>query len=110
GLFQTFCWDHRDRLALVRELSPTGPKLVHDVGVPVDVVYIDGDHRYDAVIRDLNVADALFPDALLCGDDWSMRSDREKYEGMVLPVRKAVHSWAAFNYVHVETSKNTWMI
>lgn len=110
GLFQTFCWEHRDRLAMVREFSPAGPKLVYDAGVPVDVVYIDGDHRYDAVIRDLTIADALFPDAILCGDDWSMKSNRAKYEGMQLPVRKAVQSWAAFHDVHVETSKNTWMI
>lgn len=109
-LFQSFCWGVRDRLATVRDVSPSGLVTVHAAGIPVDVVYVDGDHRYDAVMRDLAVADALFPGAILCGDDWSMRSDRAKYEGMGLPVRRAVTSWAAFNDVHVEVSANTWML
>src|SRR5690606_32165594 len=79
GLFQTFCWEYRDRLATVRDFSPAGPRFVYDAGVAVHVVYIDGDHRYDAVMRDLTIADALFPEAILCGDDWSMKSDRAKY-------------------------------
>lgn len=109
-LFQTFCWEARNRLAMVRDISPGGLVTVRDAGVAVDLVYIDGDHRYDAVLRDLAVADALFPDAVLSGDDWSMKSDRAKYEGMVRPVRRAVTSWAAFHDVHVEVSANTWML
>src|SRR5690606_12218117 len=85
-LFQSFCWEHRDRLAIVREPSPSGPVVVYDAGVQVDVVYIDGDHRYDAVFRDLTIASTLFPDAVLCGDDWGLKSEHTKYEGMWRPV------------------------
>lgn len=109
-MFQTFCWEHRDRLATVREFSPAGPLRVYDAGVPVDLIYIDGDHRYDAVISDLNIADALFPDAVLCGDDWQLKSGHKKYEGMGYPVRRAVESWAAFHDCHVEVAENTWLI
>lgn len=109
-LFQSLCWPHRDRLVAVREPSPAGFKTVYDAGVPVDVIYIDGDHRYDAVIRDLTVADALFPGALLTGDDWKLKSGHVKYEGMQIPVQRAVTSWAAFHDHHVEVRANTWMI
>jgi hypothetical protein len=110
NLFLSFCWSHRDRLATVRAPSPEGPLIVRDAGVPIDLVYIDGDHRYDAALRDLTIADALFPSAILAGDDWLLRSDAKKYEQMGTPVRLAVQSWAAFNDVHVEVSGNTWLL
>lgn len=109
-LFQTFCFAHRDRLAPVRAFSPAGVVQVFQAGVEVDLVYIDGDHRYDAVVRDMTIADALFPGALLGGDDWELASHAKKYQGMKHPVREAVTAWAAFRDVHVETRGDTWLI
>ena len=39
-----------------------------------------------------------------------MKSDREKYEGMTLPVRRAVESWASFHDVHVRATGTRWML
>jgi hypothetical protein len=109
-LFLSFCWPYREQLVAVRERSPEGPLAVRDAGVEVDLVYIDGDHRYDAVVRDLAVAHALFPSALVAGDDWLHEPTHKKYEGMQFPVQFAVRSWAAFNNMKVRTSGNTWLI
>lgn len=109
-VFRSLCWDLRDRIATVREFSPLGPRVVYDAGVKVDFVYVDGDHRYDAVFRDLTVAKTLFPQAVICGDDWCLKSLHPKYEGMYRPVRRALASWGAFHGLHVESSHNSWMI
>lgn len=110
-LFQSMCWKIRDRVVGVRSGSPAGPLEVRDAGAKPDLIYIDGDHRYDAVIRDLTISDALFPEAILCGDDWLMKKpDGRKYEHMVVPVQLAVTSWAFFNDHHVELENTTWLI
>ncbi len=109
-LFQTFNFEHRDRLATVREWSPVGPIVVHDAGVEVDLIYIDGDHRYDPVLRDLTVAASLFPTAVITGDDWLFDPRHKKYEGIKLPVQVAVKRFAAVNNVHIESDGDTWLI
>ena len=109
-LFLTFNFDHRNRLVALRAPSPQGPLEVRDAGVHVDFIYIDGDHRYDAVIRDLTIASALFPEAVLAGDDWRLAPRARKYEGMALPVQTAVKRWAAVNDACVETDGNSWLI
>ncbi|HEY5821729.1 MAG TPA: class I SAM-dependent methyltransferase [Propionibacteriaceae bacterium] len=109
-LFQTFNFDFRDRLATVREFSPAGPIVVHDAGVEVDLIYVDGDHRYDPVLRDLTIASSLFPNAVITGDDWLLESDHKKYEGIAFPVQTAVKRWAATNHVSVEVHGDTWAV
>lgn len=109
-LFQTFTFDYRDRLATVREYSPAGPLVVRDAGVEVDLVYIDGDHRYDPVMRDLTIVGALFPSAVITGDDWLFDPSHKKYEGIRLPVQTAVRRYAAVNNIEVETDGDTWLL
>ncbi|WP_205472033.1 class I SAM-dependent methyltransferase [Nocardioides sp. SYSU D00038] len=109
-LFLTFNFEHRDRLVPIRRPSPEGLIEVHDAGLDVDLVYIDGDHRFDAVIRDLDVCHALFPGAMLTGDDWEFTAGAKKYEGLVHPTRLAVQRWAQFRDHHVEHEANTWLI
>lgn len=73
GLYQVFLasnWDHRDRITPLRGFSPDRLASVHAAGVQPDVVYVDGSHVYEDVIADLSTARALFPEALLCGDDY----------------------------------------
>ena len=73
GLYDVFLaanWDLRDRLIPLRGFSPDRLASVHAAGVTPDVVYVDGSHVYEDVIADLTTARALFPDALLCGDDY----------------------------------------
>ena len=47
-------------------------EAVGQIDEPVDVVYIDGNHQYDYVMRDLDIwYDKLAPGGLLCGDDYN---------------------------------------
>lgn len=42
------------------------------------LVYVDGDHRYSAVIKDLQLAEALVrPAGIMCGDDLERQFDRD---------------------------------
>lgn len=73
GLFDVFLasnWELRDRITPLRGFSPDRLASVHAAGVEPDVVYVDGSHVYEDVIADLSTARALFPDAMLCGDDY----------------------------------------
>lgn len=55
-----------------------------------DWVYIDGNHYYDFVLRDLELARAkVRPGGIIAGDDYNWGSD------IGLPVKKAVQDFAA---------------
>ncbi|MEM8747199.1 MAG: class I SAM-dependent methyltransferase, partial [Actinomycetota bacterium] len=110
SLFQHFCRDYQDRLAPVRGVCPEQLLHVADLGIVPDLVYIDGDHRYEAVLRDLFVADALFPETALTGDDWNFTSKARKYRRMDHPVRTAVHDFCSFRQYGLSSLRNTWVI
>lgn len=102
GIHQVFLasnWDLRDRLIPVRGFSPDALAPIHGHGVEADVVYIDGSHVYEDVIADLTTARALFPDAVLCGDDWNWPG-----------VHHAVGYVATNRGDTIETAGNTWLL
>ena len=71
NVFRSSLWDLRDRLTPVRGFSPDRLVDVHHAGVQPDIVYIDGSHVYEDVLADVMCSAALFPNAVLCGDDWN---------------------------------------
>jgi hypothetical protein len=73
GMYEAFLaanWEFRDRITPLRGFSPEQLADVHAASVQPDVVYVDGSHVYEDVIADLATSRALFPKALLCGDDY----------------------------------------
>lgn len=79
-LYETFlaeCWLSRDRIVPVRRSSVEGLHEVAAAGLRPDVVFIDADHSYDAVWRDLACTLDLFPQARIIGDDWNWESVRQ---------------------------------
>lgn len=73
GIYQVFLasnWDMRDRMTPLRGFSPDRLVTVVAHGVRPDIVYVDGSHVYEDVIADLTAVRALFPDAMICGDDY----------------------------------------
>ncbi|NUQ65213.1 MAG: hypothetical protein HUU20_22330 [Pirellulales bacterium] len=44
-----------------------GLQRVGEAGLEPDLVYIDADHRYESVVKDLTTALDLFPRAILVG-------------------------------------------
>ena len=58
--------------------SVAGLEWLKSQGIQPDMIYIDGDHHYDAVVRDLEACSRLFPDAILVGDDFGNYKDVSK--------------------------------
>lgn len=78
-LYETFlvnCWKLRHRIVPVRMASVDGMHELARFGVCPDLIYIDGDHSYEAVHNDLLTALTLFPSAQVIGDDWDWPSVR----------------------------------
>jgi len=105
-LFQSSCWEYRDRIIPLRGCSPTALQVVADFGVQPDLVFIDGQHDYESAKADIETCHRLFPDAILTGDDWIWNSDPE----VPFAVQVAVKEFAAARGWRVEARENTWAI
>lgn len=77
----------------IRRRSVEGLELLHERDIRPDIIYIDGDHHYEAVKEDISTCLRLFPRAVIVGDDYGNYED----------VRKAVHELAQ---EHLKTSNN----
>src|SRR5436190_126076 len=85
-LYETFlknCWLIRDRIVPLRSSTVPGMRLVRDYGVSPDLVYVDASHDYQSVRADILVSKELFPDAALCGDDFTWPGVRQAVEELV---------------------------
>ena len=103
-LYETFLvntWEWRQRLFPMRMDTVDGLRAVAALGAPVDLIYIDADHTEAGVTRDIRAAEECFPDALICGDDWSWPG-----------VRQAVEKYAADSggRLAVEAHQNWWVL
>lgn len=70
-LTQSNLWQYRDRVRLLRRYTVTGMHALAKAGVEPDVVYIDADHHAEPVRQDVRTAMQLWPEAVICGDDWN---------------------------------------
>jgi len=107
--YETFlsnCWDHRDRVIPVRGHSPEALREIAACGVRPDLVYLDGDHAYEAVLAELLLCAKLFPDAVLSGDDWLWTAERFPPRS----VREAVQDYARPRGLTVTDRGNTWVL
>lgn len=69
-LFQANLWDWRDRVHMLQMTTSDGLIELHERGVQPDAIYIDADHHYDGVRKDIIDSTLMFPTAQICGDDW----------------------------------------
>ena len=58
--------------------SSTALKYLHQHGADPDVIYVDGDHRYDGIARDVRTALELFPKSLILGNGYSTSKSGER--------------------------------
>ena len=80
----------------MRTTSGKGFPELFRLGFKPDLVYLDGLHTYHGCYDDLALSHYLFPDALICGDDWVFRpgADAPHFLGIDLPVQRAVTDFA----------------
>lgn len=96
-------WDFRDRFVPIRGRSPEMLHTVAALGVVPDLVYFDSDKE----LVDLDVCRALWPAAIISGDDWwwSPEGQPDAY-----PVQKAVQEFAAKHGLTVMNHAATWYL
>lgn len=87
------CWDHRDVITPVRAPSPTALAKLHVEGAAPDLIYVDGDHRYESALRDLMMSALLWPEATVTGDDFTLRTVEDAASNVAFCLRRnVVHS------------------
>lgn len=82
-LYETFLvnmWDYRDRIIPIRLNSMAGFWEIYKHLIKPDLIYIDMAHDKESVIRDVDIAHRTFPDAQICGDDYTWQGVREALE------------------------------
>jgi hypothetical protein len=91
---------YSDRFFPVKESSPEVLYVLHELGVKPGLIYIDS----DKILDDLDVCKKLFPEAILCGDDWTWGSD------LGFPVQKAVTAFCERTGFKAIVQRATWVI
>jgi len=56
---------------MIKADTLSGMRIVSEMGLVPDVVFVDADHAYESVKNDSRLAKLLWPNAQLCGDDWN---------------------------------------
>jgi len=92
--------DHRDRFIPVQGASPDALHTLKAHGAEPGLIYIDADKKAE----DLVVAHTLWPDAILCGDDWSWGADQG------YPMQTIVNAFAAEHGMEAFAVRATWML
>jgi GT2 family glycosyltransferase/predicted TPR repeat methyltransferase len=68
--FLAMCWEDRDRIIPLRMMTLDGLRAIADCGLAPQVIFFDAEHTYEALAAELALAQSLFPDATLVGDDY----------------------------------------
>jgi predicted O-methyltransferase YrrM len=77
------------RLIMVPYESVEAASRLKDLDVKADMIFIDADHDYESVKRDILLfRELLTPDGLLCGHDFN-----ELWPGVVQAVQELVPNW-----------------
>ncbi len=91
----------KDRFIPVRRFSPEALKYLHSRHVPLQMIYIDAFKHSD----DLRVAYDLFPDAVLCGDDWLWPDETGE-----MVMQRHIKEFAHENGFDIEDSRQSWVL
>lgn len=92
---------YKNRFIPVRRSSPEALSYLQKRGIEPQLIYIDaGKER-----QDLDVAHELFPNALLCGDDWLWPD-----ETGVLRMQENVKAFAAEHGFEAKSARQSWLL
>lgn len=91
----------RDRFVPIRQRSPEALYYLSRRSIRPELIFIDAYKEEE----DLHVAYELFPDAVLCGDDWDWRDEHGE-----LVMQQIVKSFAEEFGFGVEAENATWLL
>lgn len=91
----------KQRFVPVRRFSPEALKYLHSRHIPLQMIYIDAfKHR-----EDLDTAHALYPDAVLCGDDWLWPDETGE-----MVMQKHIKAFAHEHGYEIEDCRQSWVL
>lgn len=91
----------KDRFIPVRRFSPEALQYLAARHVPLQMIYIDAFKHRD----DLDTAHALFPEAVLCGDDWLWPDETGE-----MVMQKHIKEFAHEHGYEIEDSRQSWVL
>jgi hypothetical protein len=93
--------DYRDRFIPVRRFSPEALHYLQRRDIKLELIYIDAfKHR-----ADLDAAYSLYPDAILCGDDWLWPDESGRFV-----MQDAIKDFAADHGFEIEAKRQSWVL
>lgn len=93
--------EFRHRFYPVRRFSPEALYYLSRRDIPVEMIYVDAfKHR-----ADLDAAHALYPDAILCGDDWLWPDETGRFV-----MQEAIKDFAKDHGFEIEAERQTWVL
>jgi hypothetical protein len=79
--FITNIYDHKNQVLPLKGDSIDRLHKVKELNINPDVIFIDSSHQYENTKNELNTINKLFPNSIICGDDYS-----NTYDGVVKAV------------------------
>ncbi len=76
-IFIVNMWEFRDRIHPIINDSIKGLVELEEAGILPQIIYVDGAHDKQSVCLDIKVAKICFPNAVICGDDWTLPGVRD---------------------------------
>ncbi len=92
---------YKDRFIPVRQPSPEALYYLARREIPLEMIYIDAFKHRD----DLDAAHELFPDAILCGDDWLWPDETGEFV-----MQRHIKEFARDHGYEVEASRQSWVL
>jgi len=83
-------WGHRDQVIPMRTTTHDGLRELKKLGIKPDVIYVDASHDEYSVYQDVTDCMSFFPEAEICGDDWTRH-------GVRMGVTRAAEGWELLN-------------
>lgn len=99
AVFAHLCRNYKDNIICIRGDRLNGLKTVSNFKISPDLIYVDCNHETAAVLADLKLCFSLFPNAIICGDDWRMKR-----------VKAAVVQFAKQRKLEVEVFNNQYLL
>lgn len=103
GLYHSFLatlWNDRHRVIPMRGTGVQMLPRLHAAGIRPDLIFIDADKQGD----EISLCDELFPEAVICGDDWLW------CDGYRFPCQRPVRESARCRKRQLKCVSNTWVV
>jgi len=83
-------WEYKDHILPLKMDSLDGLNKMKELDITPDIIFIDSSHAYENTKKEILLSLELFPNAIICGDDYI-----DLYDGVIRAVNEVANN---FNY------------